>query len=112
MRGSPYTKYHAKKTVVDGITFDSKKEAERYKELKLLERAGQIHGLELQRTFELIPSFKMEGKTIRGVSYRADFCYYDGARYVVEDVKGYKTDVYKLKAKLFAYRYGFQITEV
>ena len=69
--------------------------------------------LELQKKFELVPSFKVDGKTIRAITYTADFCYFtwDGQP-VVEDVKGYKTDVYKLKAKLFAYTYGFFITEI
>ena len=107
-----YSKYGAKKVQVDGITFDSKKEASRYQVLKLMEQAGAIQNLELQKRFELIPSFKVDGKTIRGITYKADFCYYENGQYVVEDVKGYRTDVYKLKAKLFAYRYGFQIKEI
>lgn len=106
-----YTKYRAKKVEVDGIKFDSKKEATRYQVLKLMEQAGAIQDLELQKKFELIPSFKIDGKTIRGISYKADFCYYENGKFIVEDVKGYKTDVYKLKAKLFAYRYGFAIKE-
>lgn len=107
-----YSKYGAKKVEVDGIKFDSKKEASRYQELKLMERAGVIQNLELQKRFELIPSFKVDGKTIRGITYKADFCYCENGQYVVEDVKGYRTEVYKLKAKLFAYRYGFQIKEI
>ena len=107
-----YSKYGAKKVEVDGIKFDSKKEANRYQVLKLMEQAGAIQNLELQKRFELIPSFKVDGKTIRGITYKADFCYYENGQYVVEDVKGYRTEVYKLKAKLFAYRYGFQIKEI
>lgn len=107
-----YSKYGAKKVQVDGITFDSKKEASRYQVLKLMEQAGAIQNLELQKRFELIPSFKVDGKTIRGITYKADFCYYENGQYIVEDVKGYRTEVYKLKAKLFAYRYGFQIKEI
>lgn len=101
-------KYHAKKTVIDGITFDSKKEAMRYKELKALERVGKIDMLELQPRFELQESFKHEGKTIRKIEYVADFIYRDLStlELVVEDVKGVKTDVYKLKKKLFLKRYG------
>lgn len=101
-------KYHAKKTAVDGITFDSRKEAERYKELKALERVGKIDRLELQPRFELQESFKHKGKTIRKIEYVADFLYRDLStlELVVEDVKGVKTDVYKLKKKLFLKHYG------
>ena len=101
-------KYHAKKTAVDGITFDSRKEAERYKELKALERVRKIDGLELQPRFELQESFKHKGKTIRKIEYVADFLYLDLStlELVVEDVKGVKTDVYKLKKKIFLKIYG------
>lgn len=109
-------KYNAKKTVVDGIAFDSKKEAMRYKELKELQRVGKIDGLELQPRFELQESFKHKGKTIRKIEYVADFKYLDIAlgKWVVEDVKGMKTDVYKLKKKLFLHSYGgfFDFMEV
>lgn len=101
-------KYNAKKTVVDGITFDSKKEAVRYKELKALELVGKIDRLELQPRFVLMDGFRYEGKAIRKIEYIADFLYRDLSTYelVVEDVKGVKTDVYKLKKKLFLKRYG------
>ena len=101
-------KYHAKKTTVDGTTFDSRKEAERYKELKALERVGKIDRLELQPRFELQESFKHKGKTIRKIEYVSDFLYRDLStlELVVEDVKGVKTDVYKLKKKLFLKIYG------
>ena len=108
-------KYHSKKTTVDGITFDSKKEANRYCELKLLEKAGKIKDLELQHQFVLQPPFKKNGKTIRAITYVADFTYYDLERMknVVEDVKGYKTDVYQIKKKIFEYKYpGLTIVEV
>lgn len=101
-------KYHAKKTVVDGITFDSKKEAERYKELKALQLVGKIDRLELQPRFTLMDGFRYEGKAIRKIEYVADFLYRDLStlELVVEDVKGVKTDVYKLKKKLFLKIYG------
>lgn len=100
-------KYKNKKVVVDGIEFDSKKETKRYGELKLLEKAGLIKDLELQKTFELQPSFKKNGKTYRKITYIADFYYYDNhlERYVVEDTKGFKTDIYKIKKKMFEYVY-------
>ena len=85
-------KYHAKKTELDGITFDSKKEANRYAELKLLERSGAIHNLQRQVRYELIPAQKKDGKTIeRACHYIADFVYEDNGKTVVEDVKGYRT---------------------
>lgn len=99
-------KYHAKKTTVDGITFASKKEAARYQELKILADAGMITDLRMQVGFELMPSFKYCGKTIRAIKYIADFVYIDGGRTIVEDVKGYKTDLYQLKKKLLLYKYA------
>ncbi len=110
------SKYKAKKVVVDGITFDSKKEARRYSELKLLEKTDLIRDLELQKRYELQAKYKNGlGKGIRKIEYVADFVYYDVKKdkVVVEDVKGYKTDIYKLKKKLFEKQhYPLTITEV
>ena len=105
-----YRKYHNKKTVADGIKFDSRLEAERYAQLKMMERAGAIRDLELQPEYELIPSFKKDGKTWRRTVYKADFRYIlaEGDRIIIEDVKGsiaVITDVFRLKQKLFEYRY-------
>lgn len=106
-------KYHAKKVTVDGITFDSKKEARRYSELLLLERAGQITHLERQVNFELIPSQKINGKVAeRAVTYKADFTYYENGNYVVEDTKGIKTKDYIIKRKLMLSVFGIRIKEV
>lgn len=101
------SKYHSKKAVIDGIKFDSKKEAERYIQLKLLEKAKLIKDLELQKSFELQPTFKKNGKTYRKISYIADFYYFDIhlGKYIVEDVKGFKTKEYALKKKMFEYVY-------
>lgn len=99
-RGS---KYNAKKTVVDGIEFDSAKEAKRYAKLRALEDAGKIQGLRLQVPFELLPSFDCDGVKYRGMKYVADFVYYRDGKVVVEDCKGFKTAEYKLKKKLMAY---------
>ena len=101
-------KYNAKKTAVDGITFDSKKEAARYEVLKGLELVGKIDRLELQPRFVLMDGFRYEGKAIRKIEYVADFLYRDlsTCELIVEDVKGVKTDVYKLKKKLFLKHYG------
>lgn len=103
-------KYHASKTEIDGIRFDSRKEAARYSELKLLERAGEIRDLQLQVPFELIP--KQEGE--RACTYVADFVYHmtDTGKMVVEDAKGMRTDVYKIKRKLMLWRHGIRIREV
>lgn len=103
-------KYNAKKTTVDGIKFDSKREATRYLDLKLMERAGLIEDLELQPKFLLQIGFTLDGKTYREISYIADFKYHDLEKdeWVVEDVKskGTVTQVYKLKKKMFLRHYG------
>ena len=105
-----YRKYHNKKTVLDGIKFDSKLEAERYAQLKMMERAGVIRDLELQPSFELLPSFRKNGKTWRRTVYKADFRYIlaEDDSYIIEDVKGSTTvitGVFRLKQKLFEYKY-------
>ena len=108
-------KYYNIKTKVDNITFDSKLEAKRYKELKILEEAGVIKDLQLQPTYELIPTFKKDKKIYRKTTYKADFSYYDNElkKTVVDDTKGFKTDVYKLKKKMFEYKYkDLVITEI
>ena len=94
-------KYRNKKVIVDRKEFDSKKEAIRYKELKLLERAGEISNLELQPRFLLQDSFRKNGKTFRRIEYIADFKYIENGKTIVEDVKGMQTDVFKLKHKIF-----------
>lgn len=107
------SKYHSRKTVVDGITFDSAKEARRYRELQLLEKAGVISGLTRQQAFTLIPAQRIDGKVVeRAVKYVADFCYYRDGEYVVEDTKGFRTADYIIKRKLMLYTHGIQIKEV
>lgn len=105
------SKYHAKKTTVDGITFDSRREADRYLVLKSMEEDGAIENLRRQVRYELVPAFDVDGKHYRPVYYVADFVYVEDGKEVVEDVKGMVTDVYKLKSKLFARRYGKVIKE-
>ena len=105
------SKYHAKKTVVDGIEFDSAKEAKRYARLRALEDAGKIQGLCLQVPFELLPSFECDGVKYRGMKYVADFVYYRDGKVVVEDCKGFKTTEYKMKKKLMAYLNHVNIEE-
>lgn len=105
------SKYHARKTCVDGITFDSKKEADRYLVLKGMEEDGSIEDLRRQVRYELVPAFNVDGRHYRPVFYVADFVYVLNGKTVVEDVKGVMTDVYRLKSKLFARRYGMSIKE-
>lgn len=100
------SKYGAIKTVVDNITFDSIKEARRYGELKELEKQGKIKNLTTHPKFLLQDKFKHDGKTHRKITYSADFQYEKDGDIIVEDVKGFKTDVYRIKKKLFLFRYG------
>ena len=106
-------KYGNRKTVVDGITFDSRKEAKRYQELKLLEKAGDIKDLRRQVKYELIPSQKINGKVVeRKVEYVADFVYLQNGDIVVEDTKGIRTKDYIIKRKLMLYVWGIKIVEI
>lgn len=100
-------KYSNKKVIVDGEEFDSQLEADRWKELNLLQKANQIEDLRRQVRFNLQPRYKKKGKTIQEINYFADFVYYDLKKkhYVVEDTKGYRTEVYRLKKKIFEYKY-------
>ena len=121
------------KVTVDGIEFDSKKEANRYCELKLLQRAGQIEQLELQKEFELIPAqyetFPRYGKTgkrlqdgkrciEKSCTYKADFAYIQNGKQIVEDVKGYRDPAsaayakFVIKRKLLLWQYGIRIKEI
>ena len=101
------SKYRAIKQTVDNITFHSKKEANRYIQLKLMEKQKLIKNLILQPTFHVIVNKKKICK------YRADFIYQDEkGNQIVEDVKGYKTQVYKLKKKLVEAIYNIKITEI
>ncbi len=122
-------KYHNKRKKVDNIIFQSRKEAQRYCELRLLEKAGKISSLELQKVFELIPAQyetsaefytkgknkgeRKKGKCIeKAVTYKADFVYIDENGYtVVEDTKGFKTKDYVIKRKLMLFVYGIRIIE-
>ena len=111
------SKYRNQKTTLDGVTFDSRKEAERWAELKLLERAGEISFLQRQVNFTLIPKQTRDGKVIeRPVTYKADFTYRDNESGldVVEDVKSQatKTREYIIKRKLMLWEYGIEIKEV
>lgn len=111
------SKYGARKTIIDGVTYDSAKEARRAQELRLLLRAGEISDLREQVPYELIPAQRDKaGKVVeRAVTYRADFVYNDRRRgTVVEDVKSpaTRTPEYIIKRKLMLYMHGIKIQEV
>lgn len=131
-RGARAAKHGNRKTVVDGIEFDSAKEARRYCELKLMERAGQIEDLQLQKEYELIPAqyetFERYGKKGQRLKdgkrciekscvYKADFVYTQNGQQVVEDTKGYRDPAsaayakFVIKRKLMLWRYGIRIIE-
>ena len=109
------SKYHNKKVVYDGLKFDSQKEKRVYTMYKLMEQAGEIKDLQRQVEFILIEPFVLNGKKFRKTSYIADFVYYDNDMNChVIDVKSKstKTQVYLLKKKLMALKYGIEIEEV
>lgn len=120
------SKYGSHKTVVDGISFDSKKEASRYRELLLLERAGKIGNLRRQVKYVLIPAQyenpdsptkSGRGKCLeRECSYVADFVYDVPTEpemiEIVEDTKGFRTEAYKIKRKMMLFIHGIRIREV
>lgn len=109
------SKYGNKKTVVFGIKFDSKKEAERYLYLRSLAQQGRITDLELQKRYELTPKMvRDDGKPEQASHYIADFVYVDvvTGKTIVEDVKGFKTDIYISKRKQMLEKYGISIKEV
>ena len=119
-------KYHAKKVSIQGEVFDSKKEARRFLELQMLEKAGKISGLQRQKKFVLIPAQsepestgprggRIKGKLLeREVAYYADFVYFDEEEkdFVIEDTKGVRTLDYIIKRKLMLWLNGYQIREV
>lgn len=107
-------KYGNRKVTRNGETYDSIKEADRHATLKLLEKAGKIRELKRQVKYELIPTQKdpETGMVIeRRITYVADFTYFEKGKFVVEDVKGYRTSDYKLKRKMMLYFHGIRIKE-
>ena len=99
------SKYKNIKTIIDGIKFDSKKEAARYCELKLMLKSNLISNLELQPSFDICPKLKWNNKTLRKRVYKADFKYNQDGLEIVEDVKGMRTQTYLLKRSLFLHLY-------
>lgn len=124
------SKYHSVKVVYDGIEFHSKKEAQRYQQLKLMEKAGVIANLQRQVKYELIPAQYIDGKCVeRAVTYTSDFEYNEmvplrqrtvmananarvRGKHIVEDVKGIRTKDYIIKRKLMLYKYAIRIQEL
>lgn len=121
------SKYHNRKITVDGITFDSRREYNRYRELKLLERAGIIQGLELQKKYVLIPAqyetferYGVKGQRLKDgrkciekeCAYIADFVYTENGETVVEDTKGMRTKEYIIKRKLMLHIHNIKIKEM
>ena len=109
------SKYRAIPTQLDGIRFDSRKEARRYAELTLLEKAGEIHSLKRQPVFPLVTVCENSGEIHQVGIYKADFSYQDSTGCVVEDVKSpatRKTAVYRLKKRIVEAAYGIAIREV
>lgn len=106
-------KYNAKKMVVDGHTFDSQAEAEYYAYLMKAKHEGVIESFILQPVYELQPKFKKHGKLFRAITYKADFevIQTDG-KVVTIDVKGFETSDFKLKKKMFEYKYEQGLTLV
>ena len=117
-------KYRNKKVTQNGITYDSRKEAQRHVVLKMMERSGRISDLQTQVRFVLVPA-QYEPDTIgvrggvkrgklleREVSYVADFVYTEDGKTVVEDTKGFKTKEYIIKRKMMLYLHGIKIKEV
>ena len=103
-------KYNSLPTTIDNIKFHSKKESARYVQLKQSEIAGLIHDLQLQVPFELIPKMVINGKAERAIKYVTDFTYYDAdGNYIVEDVKGMITDIFKIKYRLMKMVHGIDI---
>lgn len=127
IRNKCSNKYGSKKIEIDGIVFDSKKEAKRYQELSLLEKAGAIQDLQRQVKYVLIPAqyetierYSKTGKRLkdskkcieRECAYYADFVYQQNGKTVVEDTKGMRTTEYIIKRKLMMHVHGIKIAEI
>ncbi len=99
-------KYNARRARLDGYTFDSQAERDRYLDLRLRVTGGQISELEIHTRYELAPAFvDKQGNRHRAIMYTDDFSYYENGHRIVEDVKGFKTPVFRIKEKLFRRAY-------
>ncbi len=107
------SKFNARKTVLDGITFDSAREARRWSELLLLQRGGNITGLERQVVYVLAPAVKLhaEARIKPALRYIADFRYYvpETGETIVEDAKGHETEGARIKRHLMATVHGIGV---
>lgn len=108
-RSGSQHKYRAKPVEMDGIRFDSTREAKRCAELRIMEQAGEIEDLILQPVFELQPAFTAQqtARRVRAITYRADFSYrFSGSsQVIVEDVKGFETPTFRIKQKMFLFHH-------
>jgi len=107
-------KYHVappNQRTIDNIVFASKLEMNRYLELKLMVKAGEIRDLQLQPQFELQPAFERNGKHYQAITYIGDFAYFDmkTKKRVIEDVKGMATEVFKIKRKMFHFLHNMEL---
>lgn len=105
------TKYRNTKTVVGGVAFDSRREAARWQELQMLERAGQIRDLRRQVAFELVPGVKFAGAARKkpALRYTADFVYTERDKQVIEDVKGVETREFRMQRHLLLALHGLEV---
>ena len=101
------SKYGNRIVEYDGYKFDSQGESMRYYQLKMLQKAGKISGLQVHVPFELIPKDEKH----RAIYYEADFVYIEDGQKIVEDFKGFRTDVYKIKKRMMKWLYGIDIKE-
>jgi hypothetical protein len=106
------SKYHAQKTIVDGIKFDSAAESRAYSKLRWAELLGIISDLELQPRYVLQEGFSASGKRVRAITYRGDFRFIREGKTVVVEVKGFETEAWKIREKLFRAKYPDIVLEV
>ena len=105
------SKYGNKRVVIDGITFDSQAEGDRWVQLRALEASGSISNLRRQVRYELAPAVKVQGRKRPPIRYIADFEYEKDGKTVTEDKKGFKTEIYKLKRHLMMAVHGIEVLE-
>lgn len=99
------SKYNSRRVSIDDYAFDSIRESQRYGELKLMEKAGEISALQVHPTLILQPVFMYRGKRIRAITYEADFVYIQNGIQIFEDVKGMETQLFRAKWKLLLYQF-------
>ena len=99
------SKYHNKKTIVNSIKFDSKKEADYYCDLLIRQKAGELSDIKLQPEFILQDKYRYDGKGIRAITYKADFSFIENGKEIIVDVKGFKNEIYRIKKKMLLFKY-------